>query len=103
MLETPETVAEVSEGCLKVKLKDEFGGNPRTFEFDRELTIRHLTTRAVEFDFPDGEYAAYQVRRSDGDDGETLCRLLPDTKIGDIDVPEDEVIELRLAPALRGA
>lgn len=102
MTERPELLTQTTDEGVLVDLRDEFGIHVHTLTLDADLSIGDLAAHAVEFDLPEGEYAAYQVaRQTDGQ--ERLSRLAPTVRLGDLEVSEDGVVTIRFAPALRGA
>jgi hypothetical protein len=90
-------------GAVTVDLSDEYGAPLYRIPLDGDLTVGELAAQAAAFELPEGEdYALYGVTPGPGR-AESAQRLAPDTRLGQLPVPDDGIVRLRFAQALRGA
>lgn len=99
-----QTIAAIAaEAGVLVDLADEAGVPLAQMTVSPDTTVGEIAAQSGVFGLPEGDsYALYRItRRKDGT--EKGHRLAPDTRLGDIDLGTDEMINLRFAPSLRGA
>jgi len=98
-----QITALATEVAVCLDLTDEAGVPVGQITVSRSTTVGEIAAQAEAFGLPDGEsYAIYRV--GTGPDGsEKTQRLAGGTRLGDVDLGDEEVLRLRFAASLKGA